>query len=257
MTRPLLLAAGFLALSVTPGGRAPVSDTLRAGAVSTIALSRAHPDTVRSFMRKPGTGELKLVSTQVVHFIQDVRRLEVRVVHDPGDGRITTRRTVVDPGTLAMIEEDVHSPADSAHVEVRGGRITGWAVPRGGQRSRLDRPWPQPVFPDDGLAPWILGRLVLPQGTHQGVFEVFDVWRGGPRYLPFQEIGYDSLHVGSQVLPLEVFEVKGIGPPGYSQTRWIDPSGRLVQSRLHKGPDDPEYWSVLSLGGHGRTGPYK
>jgi hypothetical protein len=154
-----------------------------------------------------------------------------------------------------MISEDLRSPVDSAHVEVKDGRMVGWATPRGKEKIVIDHPLQRPVLPDDGLAPWLLGRF---GNLERNVtLEVYDLWKADVRLLRVHYAGRETLKIAGRPADCRVFHLTGIGPPGYSQKRWLLQGGQQVQSVLYKTVDDPEYWSVTATRGDGRNGPYQ
>jgi hypothetical protein len=168
----------------------------------------------------------------------------IGITHTTADGRETTSITRTNK-VYRMVEQLVQSKADSGQATWYGDSITGWISPKGKPKTDIDVTPSHPLFPDDGISPWILGVLPLADGM-TGTIGVYNMWVGGERYESFRVSGSDRVAFSGAKVDCWTVELDRKGPPGYSETRWIDKAtGRQVLSHMHKGKGDTEYWSAL------------
>ncbi len=172
--------------------------------------------------------------------------LLVTVKHIPANTADTTlSQIVMQTRDLSMIRQGVRSPRDSGTVTYALGVISGWVVPHGKDWQKVSVHVGRPVFPDDGLAPWIIGLLPL-KLDYEAAIPFFNMWRGEDIVQTLKVIGEGEIIDGDRTIDCWKIRVIGQGPPGFEQTRWIaKDSRRMIKQSYLKGEGDPEYWSVV------------
>lgn len=199
-------------------------------------------DTVEGFRvdngeRKPTTRVIRKVGKMGSDWL-------IGVTHTAPDGRETSSITRTNKA-YRMVEQLVQAKTDSGQVTWYGDSITGWVSPPGKPKSDIDVKPAHELFPDDGISPWILGVLPLVSGMN-GTIATYNMWMGGERYVSFRVSGSDKVTFLGSKVDCWTVELDKAGPPGYSETRWIDKAtGRQLLSHMHKDKGDTDYWSVL------------
>jgi len=244
----ILVAIAATVLLVTGIAHAQPADTIRAGNPTFKgALPHFGTDTVEGY--KVENGEWIPGSTQ----IRTIKRVSengedlilVTVKHISSDASDTTvNQTALRTSDLSLMRQSVRAPQDSGVVTYALGVISGWVVPPGGDWHTVNVHVGHPVFPDDGLSPWMLGMLPL-KPDYEAAVPFFNMWRGEEVVQTLRVVGEGELAEDDRKVDCWKVRVDGQGPPGFEQTRWISKdSRRLIKQAYLKGKGDPEYWGV-------------
>jgi hypothetical protein len=225
------------------------ADTIRPGQI-TLHTPFLGTDTVDSY--KIDGDDTTLTNTWIrttgraVAEAQPVFRIATTHVSH-GSGDTTYNVLEVNPHDLALVRHDLRAPTDSAHAQCdTSAHVRGWSDMPSRGRHEIDVQYPAPVFPDDGIGPWLAGLLPL-ERHYAAVLPQFNLWSGGELYLTVKVVGDGPLNRGKLSFPCWLLEVSGRGgPPGYKTRWWISKtSRRLLQSVSRKTVSDPEYLAIM------------
>lgn len=224
------------------------SDTIHPGELN-LPAPFLGVDTMDSY--KVVNGERTRLNTWVrrieVGIDDTIRILRVLTTHvSAKSGDTTKSHIILNAGDLSLAQQTVWSPNDSGGVYVLPSKIRGWI-------SSPQVPWQaftvmtgKPVFPDDGLAPWLLELLPYANGYRAAIAR-FNMWHKGETVAAVRVAGSEVLSNGVANVDCWVVDVDGAGgPPYYKQRRWVSKtSRRVLKIVMRKGGADPEYESVM------------
>jgi len=161
------------------------------------------------------------------------------------DSDITRNLLIIDANDLSLIHQEVRAASDSAMITSDSvNHVTGWNKLPKRDMMIVDRPLDRPVFPDDGIGPWLFGALPL-KLKDRITMPQFNPWTGDMKFPWVHVVGDGDLNNGDVKVPCWIITVRGSGPPGYEVRRWISKnSRRLLKQTAIRGPDDPVYSSV-------------
>lgn len=158
---------------------------------------------------------------------------------------VTVDSTRVAAGDLRLLRKAVWATTDSAVVAARGGRITGWAVPPGESRRVVDIAVADPVFPDDGLAPWLFTRLPLREGYAVRV-ESFNPWTATADTVTYRVTRVDTVERNGRRLAAWVVSSDRLAGWGLGSEAWVAQADRrVIQGRAWREDGAGEWWSVV------------
>jgi hypothetical protein len=231
-----------------PTGAQTAPDTVHVGEL-TLPAPFLGSDTMDSYKLEKGikTPLNTWVRTTEAGINNLTRVLYINTAHvNAATGDTTKNWLTVDPEDMALRQHTVWSPSDSGRATFLGTRVFGWISGHGAAWHAFTTPTDHRLFPDDGIAPWFLELLPYELG-YEATIPVFNMWRKGESYRHVKVVGDGELISGDIKIPCWMVEVEGAGgPPQFIQRRWISKSSRrLLQVRMSKGPDDPEYWGVM------------
>lgn len=223
-------------------------DTLYPGRVELVAPFFG-VDTMEAF--KVENGVRTLTNTWVRRIsigIEDTTRvIRVHTMYVRANRSDTTKnRLLIDGDDLTLRDHDLWSPTDSGAAKAFGSRVWGWiSGPRVPWQAYAYDPGRR-VFPDDGIAPFLLELLPYAEGFSATVPQ-FVMWQKKEKYVSVRVLASEDLKSDTASVPCWVVEVNGAGgPPGYHERRWVSKnSRRLLKQVFRKGIDDLEYVNVL------------
>jgi len=161
-------------------------------------LLRPSIDSIRSWRVENGARTLTSTSTRTVERAASgwLMVIDHRSANSPDR---TVDSTLVADSDLRMLRKSVRATTDSALVVFEEGRVRGWAVPPGEELGRIEADIGRPVFPDDGLLPWLWTLLPLREG-YSARIETIGTWDGELHSVGFTVIGSETIeHRGSTV----------------------------------------------------------